>query len=192
MLHVTGARLALERGDRDDAVAALRDAEQTGRESLGEIRRTVGVLGADSMGTEAPMPTAAEVPELVAGFRAAGLDVALDVHGDPAALPPALGLGVYRIAQESLTNVAKHAPESRTQVQLAVEPECVRLVVYDFESGEVPVAAENGGLGVRGMRERATALGGSLVARPEGEGWRVEATLPRSDAQTERRHGRRC
>jgi signal transduction histidine kinase len=182
MLHVTGARLALERGDRDDAIAALRDAEQMGRESLGDIRRTVGVLGSDGTGTDAPMPTAAELPDLVAGFRSAGLDVDLEMHGDAAGLPPALGLGLYRIAQESLANVAKHAPGSRTEVRLAVGDANVRLVVCDDDGGAVPPPAENGGLGLRGMRERAAALGGSLDARPDGEGWLVEATLPRPDA----------
>jgi signal transduction histidine kinase len=182
MLHLTGARLALERGDRDDAVAALRDAEQMGRESLGDIRRTVGVLGSDGIGTEAPLPTAAELPDLVAGFRSAGLDVDLSVRGDPAGLPPALGLGVYRIAQESLANVAKHAPASRTEVRLAVDPDLVHLVVSDQDGRQVSVPSDNGGLGLRGMRERAAALGGSLDARPDGEGWLVEATLPRPDA----------
>lgn len=188
MLHLTGARLALERGDRGDAIAALRDAETMGRESLGDIRRTVGVLGSDGSGTDAPMPTAAELPDLVAGFRAAGLDVALEVDGDPEPLPPALGLGVYRIAQESLANVAKHAPESRTEVRLAIDTHRVHLVVRDHDGRDVPPPAENGGLGLRGMRERAAALGGSLDARPDGTGWLVEAALPRPDAP--RRH--RC
>jgi signal transduction histidine kinase len=182
MLHLTGARLALERGDRDDAVAALRDAEQMGRESLSDIRRTVGVLGSDGIGTEAPLQTAAELPDLVAGFRSAGLDVDLSVRGDPAGLPPALGLGVYRIAQESLANVAKHAPASRAEVRLAVDPDLVHLVVSDQDGRQVSVPSDNGGLGLRGMRERAAALGGSLDARPDGEGWLVEATLPRPDA----------
>ncbi|MGQ0804291.1 MAG: sensor histidine kinase [Actinomycetota bacterium] len=187
MLHLTGARLALERGDRDDAVAALRDAEEMGRESLGDIRRTVGVLGADGSGTDAPMPTATELPDLVAGFQAAGLDVALDVQGDPAGLPPALGLSVYRITQESLANVAKHAPVSHTEVRLAVDPDCVHLVVADHDGRTVPVPSENGGLGLRGMRERAAALGGSLDARPDGDGWLVEATLPRPGARRRNR-----
>jgi len=191
MLHLTGARLALERGDREEAITALRDAEQMGRESLGDIRRTVGVLGADGSGTDAPMPTAAELPELVAGFQAAGLDVELEVEGDPEPLPPALGLGVYRIAQESLTNVAKHAPGSRTEVRLAVGPRQVHLIVRDHDGAAVPLPSENGGLGLRGMRERASALGGSLDARPDAEGWLVEATLPRPDAPRER-HRRRC
>ena len=192
MLHVTGARLALERGNRDDAVDALRDAERTGRESLGEIRRTVGVLGSDGTGTGAPMPTATDLPELVAGFRAAGLDVELDVHGDPAGLPPALGLGVYRIAQESLANVAKHAPSSHTDVRLTVDPECVRLVVRDVDDHEVAAPVGNGGLGLRGMRERAVALGGSVDARPDGAGWTVNATLPLTDPPATGRRRRPC
>jgi signal transduction histidine kinase len=182
MLHITGARLALERGDRDDAIAALRDAERMGRESLGDIRRTVGVLGSGGTGTEVPMPTAADLPTLVAGFQSAGLQVALDVTGDPTTIPPATGLGVYRIAQESLSNVAKHAPRARTEVRLAVDDQRVHLLVRDRDNRPVPISSANGGVGLRGMQERAAALGGVVEAGPDGDGWMVKATLPRSDA----------
>jgi signal transduction histidine kinase len=64
--------------------------------------------------------------------------------------------------------------------------------VRDRDGGDVPLPSENGGLGLRGMRERAAALGGSLDARPDAEGWLVEATLPRPDARRERHHRRRC
>lgn len=181
MLHLTGARLALERGDRDEAVAALREAEEMGRTSLGDIRRTVGVLGAGSTGTAVPMPTAADLPALVAGFQSAGLDVALDIIGDPATIPPATGLGVYRIAQESLSNVAKHAPRSRTEVRLAVDDQRVDLLVRDHDGKPALTHSGNGGVGLRGMRERAAALGGFVEAGPDGDGWVVKATLPRSD-----------
>jgi signal transduction histidine kinase len=134
------------------------------------------------------LPTAADLPELVAGFRAAGLDVGFDVHGDVGALPPATGLGVYRITQESLTNVAKHAPTSRTEVRLAVDADAVRLTVRDRDGRTVATPSENGGLGLRGMRERAAALGGTLDAGPDGDGWLVDAALPRPG--TGRRH--RC
>jgi signal transduction histidine kinase len=186
MLHLTGARLALERGDRDDAIAALRDAERMGRGSLADIRRTVGVLDSDGTGTAAPMPTATDLHDLVAGFRSAGLDVALQVAGDPAALPPAVGLGVYRLAQESLANVAKHAPGSRTEILLAVDDDRVVLVVRDHDGRAVGPPSENGGLGLRGMRERVAALGGMLEAGPHGDGWMVEATMPRPDAPRRR------
>jgi signal transduction histidine kinase len=77
-------------------------------------------------------------------------------------------------------------------VRLTVEPECVRLIVRDVGDHEVAPPVENGGLGVRGMRERATALGGSVDARPDGRGWTVDATLPREEppAGPERRRGR--
>ncbi len=178
MLHLTGARLALERGRPEQASEALADAEQLGRESLADIRRTVGLLGTEGTGTDAPMPSAADVPELVDGFRAAGLDVDAAVTGDSAALPPALGLGVYRIAQESLANVAKHAPSSAATVSLAVDRDCVRLAVRN--NGAAPPSSADG-RGVQGMRERAELLGGTLAAGPVTDGWAVEATIPRPD-----------
>jgi signal transduction histidine kinase len=181
MLHLTGARLALERGAHEEAGGALRDAERMGRESLSDIRRIVGVLGSGRTGTAGPMPTAADLPALVAGFQSAGLDIALDVIGDPATLSPATGLGVYRIAQESLSNVAKHAPRSRTEVRLAVEDQQVHLLVRDHDGKRAATHSENGGVGLRGMRERAAALGGFVEAGPDGDGWVVKATLPRSE-----------
>ncbi len=187
MLHLTGARLALERGRPEQAAEALADAEQLGRESLTDIRRTVGLLGTEGAGTDAPMPSAGDVTDLVEGFRAAGLDVEYARSGDVSELPPAIGLGVYRITQESLANVCKHAPMSTATVNLAVDRDCVRLAVRN--NGAPPSApADPDGRGVRGMRERAQLLGGSLEAGPAVDGWAVEATIPRStDAPYERR-----
>jgi signal transduction histidine kinase len=184
MLHITGARLALERDRPEQAADALADAEQLGRESLSDIRRTVGLLGSEGTGTEAPMPSGVDVPELVDGFRAAGLDVDFEVSGDPATLPPAVGLGIFRIAQESLANVAKHASGSATAVRLAVDRECVQLVVRS--NGAAPPPSVDG-RGVRGMRERAELLGGTLAAGPVDDGWVVEATIPRSDDSSSKR-----
>lgn len=109
MLQLTGARLALER-DPKDAAHALAEAERLGRQSLAEIRRAVGLLApSDETPLDAP-PTAADVPELVAAMSDAGLDVTLHSDGDLAAVAPGSGLAVYRIVQESLANVVKHAP----------------------------------------------------------------------------------
>jgi signal transduction histidine kinase len=127
MLHLTGARMALHR-DPQDAEAALLRAEQLGRQSLAEIRRTVGLLGHEATGVAAPLPCAADIVPLVREFAAAGLVVDLDVSGDAEALAPSTGLGLYRIAQESLANVTKHA-QVRASVQLNVDDGTARLRV---------------------------------------------------------------
>jgi signal transduction histidine kinase len=180
MLHLTGARLALERGDRDDATRALVEAERAGRASLADIRSTVNVLAAGERGTDAPMPTACDLPDLVSGFRAAGLDVDLEVRGDAEAVSSTTGLAVYRIAQESLANVVKHAPGAAATVCLQVDGAGVCLEVADSGNGSAAPAGE--GRGVAGMKERAELLGGSVRAGRGERGWVVEAALPAPDS----------
>jgi signal transduction histidine kinase len=177
MLYVTGARLALRR-DPAEAEEALLAAETLGRESLAEIRRTVGLLGPDASGTEAPMPTAADVPALVDDFVAAGLHVDLTVAGDPAALAPGIGLALYRVVQESLTNAVKHAPGSPVSVVLDADAaERVQLVVRNAVApGTAP--NRNGGLGMPGMRERVELLGGTFHVAVEDDTWVVAADVP--------------
>ncbi len=176
MLYITGARLAIRR-DPAEAEEALLAAERMGRESLVEIRRTVGLLAPGTSGTESPMPSAADVPDLVEEFRAAGLDVDLTLVGDVATLAPATGLALYRIAQESLTNVAKHAAGTRASLTIRAEADQVSLQV---RNPVVDATRANGtGLGVRGMRQRAELLGGTFRAEPGDGGWTVETRIPR-------------
>jgi len=184
MLHLTGARLALERGDRDDATRALLEAERAGRASMADIRSTVYVLAGGETGTDAPMPTACDLPDLVSGFRAAGLDVELDVRGDAETVPSATGLAVYRIAQESLANVVKHAPGAAATVCLEVSGEGVRLEVADSGNGSAGQPGE--GSGLDGMKERALLLGGAVRAGRNDRGWMVEAMLPSTNASPRR------
>lgn len=179
MLHLTGARLALRR-DPEEAEEALLEAERLGRESLAEIRRTVGLLAPEGMGTTAPMPAAADIPQLVREFEAAGLDVDFELTGDPGALPAATGLGLYRVAQESLSNVVRHAPGTHTTMSLCVAHETVSLRVRNRLATLTGVANADGGLGVRGMQERVTLLGGELRAGPDGDSWCVDVELPRA------------
>ncbi len=179
MLHLTGARLALQR-DPKEAEEALLEAERLGRESLAEIRRTVGLLAPEGTGTAAPMPAAADIPQLVREFEAAGLDVDFELTGDPCTLPAATGLGLYRVAQESLSNVVRHAPNTRTTMSLCVADEMVSLRVRNRLASSTRAASADGGLGVRGMRERVTLLGGELRAGPDGDWWCVDVELPRA------------
>jgi signal transduction histidine kinase len=187
MLHLTAARRSLEE-DRDagidEAVDALRDAERLGRGAMADIRHTVGLLGEGSA-----QPTAApdlrDLDRLVHEFRAAGLDIALDLRGDPASVPPNTCLSLYRIVQESLANIAKHQPGARATVALDCSPERQHLVV----TNTLPTGARRptgGGSGLRGMRERAELLGGTFAAGPRAGRWVVEVTLPDPDAPTAR------
>lgn len=183
MLHLTGARHALESGGDPAAAAnALRDAERLGREAMNDIRRTVGLLaGADDGGETAPMPSAGDILALAREFASAGLAVECKVHGDPANVSTAAGLGLYRIAQESLANAAKHAPGAAVCLALDVSNGRTSLVVRSTPSNGVKPRNGDGdgvGLGLRGMEERARLLGGTFRAGPEGDGWSVAVEMP--------------
>jgi signal transduction histidine kinase len=177
MLHLTAARRSLEE-DReagiDEAINALRDAESLGREAMTDIRTTVGLLGQES--APAAAPDLRDLPALVSDFRQAGMQVTLAVRGDPAAVPPNAGLSLYRIAQESLANVAKHEPGSRAEVDLDCSAEGQRLRVGNTRVLGRP--RQGGGSGLTGMRQRAELLGGTFSAGPEGERWMVDVALP--------------
>jgi signal transduction histidine kinase len=182
MLQVTSARHVLRR-DPASAEEALRAAEALGRSSMDELRRTVGLLrSADEPGGVAPpLPSAGEVESLVEYAQAAGLAVELRTRGDISRIPPTVGVAVYRIAQESLANAARHAPRARTVLELELADGHVRLVAET--SGPAAVHAkesERSRYGLVGMRERAVALGGELAAGPTPDGWRVSCRLPLS------------
>jgi signal transduction histidine kinase len=194
LLHVQSARLAVEH-EPTDAARALAEAERLGRECLAEIRTTVGMLreddsdgsgpgsgsgsgtgsgsGSGSGSVIAPLPGVDGLPALVERFRSAGADVTLTVEGDTGGLPATTGLAVYRIAQEALTNAAKHAAGAPTAVRLTVGGGRVALAV---DSGGRPGTGT--GLGMISMRERAESVGGTCQAGPGGSGWLVRATLP--------------
>ncbi|SEP51228.1 histidine kinase [Amycolatopsis saalfeldensis] len=176
LLHLTGARHGL-RTDRDidEAVAALTEAERVGRAAMADIRRTVGLLAREPAGTK-PLPDAGDIAELVAGTRAAGLDTRYTEEGDVGAVGAAAGLGLYRIAQESLANVVKHAPAATVAMRLRIEPEQARLTVRNRRSSDTRPAGD--GSGLAGMSARADQLGARLLAGPEGGDWVVDVTVP--------------
>ena len=180
MLQVTSARHVLRR-DPDGAEEALRTAEDVGRRSMRELRRTVAFLRSDEEnGVAPPVPVADEIPALVEEARAAGLDVELRCSGELAGLEPGVGLALYRIAQEALANAARHAPHARTVLGIDLGADGASLVA-DTTGPVAPAPAGEGErrrYGVVGMRERATALGGELSAGPTVEGWRVSCRLP--------------
>lgn len=184
LLHLTGARRALQEDrDIDDAVDALEDAEKLGRAAMADIRRTVGLLDGTPMKI-APEPGVEDIARLTDDFARAGLTVTLRTEGPTAQVSPAVGLALYRIAQESLSNIAKHAPESRSTVTLAVTADRAALTV----ANELPVPAATDrtirgrlapdGRGVRGMRQRVQLLGGAIDIGSTRQGWTVHAELP--------------
>jgi signal transduction histidine kinase len=193
LLHVTAARHALEAdGDVDDAVDSLRDAERVGRQAMGDIRRTVGLLDPTG-GDTRPLPGLDDLPALVDEFRAAGLEVEAELGADLGGLAPNAALAVYRVAQETLANVAKHTPGAQVTLAVEVGREGVALrAVSTLPAGAGPSRADGqasapaaaagaqagGGRGVQGMRQRIELLGGYLDAGPTGGGWRVEAHIP--------------
>jgi signal transduction histidine kinase len=183
MLQVTSARHVLRR-DPDAAEEALRAAEDVGRRSMRELRRTVSFLRSDPEardGPAPPVPAAEEIPTLVDEARAGGLDVELRSSGDLAGLEAGIGLALYRIAQEALANAARHAPRARTVLTVDVRDDEVSLVAEtDGPVTPAPVTSdgERRGYGLVGMRERAAALGGELTAGPTVEGWQVRGRIP--------------
>jgi signal transduction histidine kinase len=164
-----------------EAAAAMVTVKQSSKEALRELRATLGVLRqVDEEEPLGPAPGLGRLDELVAGAAAAGLPVEVTVTGTPCAVPPGVDLAAYRIVQESLTNVVRHAGPCAVRVRIGYEPE--RLLVEVTDDGTAPVggaASDGAGHGIRGMRERAAAAGGTLEvgSRPEG-GFRVRARLP--------------
>jgi signal transduction histidine kinase len=178
------AHLLRRRPDKAaDSLAAIRQASD---EALGELHAMLGVLraGDDGRAPLAPVPGLADLDALVAQAAGAGVEVRVAVEGEPRRLPPAVDLACYRVVQESLTNVVRHAGARHAQVTVTHHDGGVRVEVVDDGHGDGSAAASSNGhggsgQGIVGMRERARALGGTLEAgpRPEG-GFRVHASLP--------------
>ena len=164
----------------EQARPALTAIKQASKEALGELRSVLDILRAED--EEAPRAPAAGLDHLdglVARTEAAGLPVRTEIEGTRRALPAGVDLAAYRIVQEALTNVTRHAGEATATVRIAYGEDAVTVVVDDDGRGAPAVTAPNGGNGIPGMRERATALGGALEAGPRpGGGFRVRARLP--------------
>jgi signal transduction histidine kinase len=188
LLHISSARLALDE-EPGEAAEALAEAERLGRSALGEVRQAVGMMRSDPAVTARPMPGAAQLPELVESIRNAGRSVTFTVDGELEQLPATVGLALYRVLQEALTNSIRHAPEAGIAVRLRIDPANASLVVDSV--GGAPAtrrATSVGGVGLHSMRERVHALGGRFEAGPEGRIWRVTAEFPfsRTDAPSGR------
>jgi len=181
LLHLTGVRLrVLRRGGDPDLAEALGEVERLGRQSLDDVRRTVGLLQEDSVGAAPPQPAATDIERLVEEYSTAGLDVRLLLTGELASLPPATGLVLYRIIQEALANVVKHAPGATAQVSLEVGLGVRVQVRNSLPKAVGALSARGPGLGLGSMAERARSLGGWLTAGPDEVGWLVECAIPGS------------
>ncbi|WP_233578742.1 sensor histidine kinase [Micromonospora sp. BL4] len=163
--------------DPREAGAALRVIEETGRTALTDIRRVLGVLREET--SYAPAPGLDELPGLAERATIGGVDVRLDIRREEpdGAVPESVGLAVYRIVQEAVTNVVKHAAPAACRATVTVTPGEVRVEVID--DGRRPIGVIGEGHGLVGMRERVAVHGGDFRAGPRaGGGFAVTARLP--------------
>ena len=159
---------------------ALRSIETTARDTLAELNRLLGVLRKDANGAaRTPQPSLAQVETLLQPARDAGLEVTVRVSGEARPLPAALDLSAYRIVQEAITNVLKHAHATRVEVGIKYEPDALILTVSDNGHGANEPVGAYSGHGLIGMRERVELFGGQLGAGSSSlGGFTVRARLP--------------
>jgi len=179
-----GASAAVDRSP-DRAREAITEVSATGRAALADMRRVLGVLR-DPQAPLGPQPGVPDLAELIEGFRSAGLPVRTTFAGPALPSDPGLQLTVFRIVQESLTNVLRHARgASRVDLVVSYANGAVVITVTDDGGAHAPTAAprddaepsRGGGKGLIGMRERAAVYGGVIEAGPDGGGWRTHAVL---------------
>jgi signal transduction histidine kinase len=170
-----GVAVHLARKRGDEVPAALAAIQEASADAARELRATLSVLRREDGSDGSDL---GQLPGLVERARAAGLPVTVTVTGHERPLPPEVGQAAYRIVQEALTNVSRHAGQATASVQLRYGPGMLTVQVDDNGNGAVTHPAAPG-LGLIGMRERACSLGGRLDAGPQpGGGFRVCAELP--------------
>lgn len=180
-----GAAKTVGADDPEQALEAVAAIELEGRQALTELRHLLGVLRPEKGDEPGTVPQGAldQVPNLVERMRDAGFVVDYEPDFDPSAVPSRIGLSVYRVIQESLTNVVKHTgADTRVRIGIVVRDGSLEVVVADNGTALSPLP--DSGFGLAGMRERMSLLGGSLEAGPRpGGGWQVRATIPTEDWQ---------
>jgi signal transduction histidine kinase len=180
--------------DEAKARAAIEHVVTTGRSAMSDMRGLVTVLDARSSdgGHDAapmePSPGLADLPELVGRAAAPGRAATFEETGSARPVSPGIGLAVYRIVQESLTNTLKHTdPPTTSAVRLEWRGDTVEVIVDDDGGSRIATIGRPDGRGIRGMRERARQLGGDLENGPGvGGGWRTRLRLPLPPAETSR------
>ena len=165
----------LARKRNEDVPPALAAIQEASADAARELRATLSVLRREDGGDDSGLD---QLPALVERTRAAGLPITVTVTGTTRPLPPQVGQAAYRIVQEALTNVSRHAGQARAEVHLRYEPGTLTVQVDDNGKG-INTSPSASGLGLIGMRERACSLGGRLDAGPQpAGGFRVRAELP--------------
>lgn len=182
-LQAAAGLSALDDGpDVEETRSVLQEIKRTARATMEDMRKLLGLFRpSDSGDIDHSRVSLSHLDQMVAECRAAGLSVAVDRSGDPTGLPPVLDQTAYRITQEALTNVLKHAgPDSAATVRLAFEPDSVEVEVTDDGPGRTTGVALGTRKGLIGMRERVELFGGHFAAGPmDAGGFRVFARLPR-------------
>jgi len=169
--------------DQQRVLDVFRAIESSGRDALVELRRLLGILRSDDEQLAiGPQPGLGSLQSLVEQVRASGLPVELRIEGEPVHLPAGIDLSAYRIVQEALTNVVKHAGKAAAEVVVRYERRALELDVVDDGRGR-PMSHNGAGHGLIGMRERVALYGGTLTTgtRDSG-GYAVRARLPFGDA----------
>jgi signal transduction histidine kinase len=172
------AGVAVDLQGSQDPLPALQDIKHVSATALRDLRATLNLLRERAEAAPiAPAFDLGSLPRLLDQARSGGLRADADVHVDGAAVPSAVGGAAFRIVQEALTNVLRHADASSAHVCVRASTETLDIEVTD--DGRADTAGADPGLGLRGMAERAAALGGRVSVGPRDEGgWRVHATLP--------------
>jgi signal transduction histidine kinase len=177
------ARVVIDR-DRVKAKESLAAIEASSRQAVGELHRLLGFLRqAGDQDDLAPRPSLSQLPGLAASMGDSDLAVEVSIEGEERSLPPMIDVSAYRIVQEALTNTLKHSGASRADVHLRYWPGELEVEIVDDGRGATRASATGpGGLGLIGMRERATLHGGQLTAAPgSGGGFAVRVKLPTPD-----------
>jgi signal transduction histidine kinase len=169
--------------DPQRVVGVFRAIESSGRDALVELRRLLGILRSeDEELAIGPQPGLGSLQSLVEQMHTAGLPVQLRIEGEPVHLPAGIDLSAYRIVQEALTNVVKHAGNAAAEVVIRYGPRALELAIVDDGNGR-PAARNGAGHGLIGMRERVALYSGTLEAGTQnGGGYAVRARLPFGDA----------
>jgi signal transduction histidine kinase len=170
-------------GDTKRVVGVFQAIESSGRDALGELRRLLGILrSGDDQLAIGPQPGLSSLQSLVEHVRASGVSLELRIEGEPVHLPAGVDLSAYRIVQEALTNVVKHAGGAAAEVVIRYRERALELDVVD-DGHSRPVDVNGAGHGLIGMRERVALYGGTLEAGTrDGGGYAVRARLPFGDA----------
>lgn len=176
VLQAGAASKVMDR-DPEQAHTVLNSIAETGREAIGEMATLLDLMDEDAPSTRDPQPSLASVDRLITRVREAGLDAELTIDGGPQKLPPALDVSAFRIVQEGLTNVLKHAGASSVGVVIGYGGDELRISIADDGAGSADGSGSRRGLA--GIRERVAVFGGRLEAGPQPTGgWLLTATLP--------------